>query len=480
MTLPTQTSPLPPDRTAPDQGQALLLCCLPGTQASAIAGALADAARPVRPVAGLDALRTALEAEPETQAAVLYEPAAHALFAGQAPGADPVDPAEALARWSAVASDLLALQARNRRRVWLVPARAALLYPDVFAARLGLGTGAAERLTALPRPLTDPVLLSLARGALQASPEARGLQARLRAASLELSNNAPDPDHELSTALGQYTLLRDQLARLQGELSQRLDHEAGLGARIAALEAQIAALGKDLATAKTAQQAAGKTLEGTRTELAEARRALGETETTLTEERARGKGLSTELEAAWASLRELEQKTAQQAQARQAEIDTLRKATAADKAEIEALRQAGDARQAEIETLRKASKALRGSFEADLARLSAAQTAETARRELAEAGLRESTLRLQALEAEGGAREAEIARLREDAQQHVAALEAAAAERTAEIEALRRTRAELETRLGDAEGWLQGILASRSYRVMAPLRRLRAAFMRKG
>lgn len=61
----------------------------------------------------------------------------------------------------------------------------------------------------------------------------------------------------------------------------------------------------------------------------------------------------------------------------------------------------------------------------------------------------------------------------EEARQRLGALEAEAEANAAQIDELSKTRADLEH-------WLNGILASRSYRVLAPLRRIRASFKRNG
>ncbi|KAA8610028.1 coiled-coil domain-containing protein [Salipiger aestuarii] len=404
MTFPETAQPQAGEAQAARQTPALFLCCLARGRAAEL-GTLLARHSGAASLNGLDDLAAALAEHPEVPALVLYDGPIQTLAR---PG---IEPAEALSAWTEQGTALLALQARNRRRVRLADTRSLRLYPDVFVARMGLPAECTDAIAALPRPELDPVLKSLAQVALQQAPEARRLAASLQAASLDLSNSAPEPSDDLDAAFARYRELQTHLDEIRADAERQRLNEAQLTKAAADLRQSRQALENELARIKAE----------------------------LARDRATQEALRKEGGAAIARAKALQDR-----------IDSLSDEAKRKDDELGRLRQANTEVTAERDTLRSQSKTLRSDLEAQYHGHHAARAALT------------------------------------EAKEHTGLLESEVVVKQAEIEALRAAQDDLQQRLRDtedrlrgAEHWLEGIMASKSYRVMAPLRRLRAAFMKK-
>lgn len=389
MDLPEDTSPPAPGRPSDAETTGpLVLCVLSHDPAAAIESVLAGQDRILR-ASGLADLSDILAREPDARALVLYDSAINTLVTGHRQS-DAV-PSAVLTGWSEQTRDLLALQARNRRRFLMFETRAVLMYADIFSSRLGLGADCADKLATLPRSPVDPVMLSLSHICLQSDPGARRLAAMLQAATTELSNSGPEPGHELDSAVTHYVQTLAMQDELHGEVERLRRKSADLLAMRDSLQARLAQANSDLK--------------------AESRHRL-------------------------ATAADLE-KASQRIRAVEDELKTT--SVALDRASTAKAEAIGE----------------RNSLHTRLQDTEADLETQYSRRHAMKAELEEATQRLAALAAEVAAQ-------------------------GAEIEQLHKTKDQLTIRLSDTEHWLQGILASKSYRIMAPVRRLRAAFKRNG
>lgn len=380
-----------------DDGPSLLLCCLSRGTGRKLGTTLATQPGIVA-MDGLKELAAALQEQSDARALVLYDGALQTMaHVGD-------QPTTVLANWADQARAVLALQSRNRRRFALVNTRTVQLYPDVFVARLKLPAVCSSALAALPRPEIDPVVRSLSQIALQKDPEARRLAATLRAASIDLSNNMPEVEHELDLAFSRYRQLRSQLSEMQVEAERQLLNETQLLQEAEALRRNTQTLEEKLAKSKISRDKDR------------------DKQDRLRDEYKATTARNAELEDALATLtRDIEGKDSELIRLRRINADVI----------------------TERDGLRTRLSDIQTDLETQYQRHHAAST-----------DLEEARQNLALLKAEGLAKQAEI-------------------------DARRKEQVDLETRLKDTEHWLQGILTSRSYRVMAPLRRLRAAFKSK-
>lgn len=196
----------------------------------------------------LSALAPRLEEPPAVGLVLLYLSPVETLcraMAAQTP------PSTALADWRSRAEDILALNRRDRRRVWLLEIGAGRGNPDVFRRHFYLPQA---ELSALPPQ--DLVLRLMANQAISGDPQARRIQGELEAASLDCSGGAKtaeNPDSAFYTY--QHMLQAQQKAEVlqaQAHLTQK---------ELSALAAQKEALETSAATAEKGKQKAQKDVD---------------------------------------------------------------------------------------------------------------------------------------------------------------------------------------------------------------------------
>jgi len=332
--------------------------------------------------------------------------------------------AAALAAWQEWAEALLAAFARARRRVVLLPAAAVLAAPGgvaaALAARLGLPATGLSAAPAAPAAVLPPDLPAhaalMAAAVLQTAPAARALQDRLEAASLPVAGFSLA---RAQGAAGLAAVLATQVRRDQALRDAGLDaHRADLAAGVAKAEAARALIAEALAAqtdmtdrlvrTEVEARAEARTLAARLTELT---RTLAETEVALAREAATARDAA---------------ETARRLQDRLVQGEAERAALEAQIAALEAGRTGIEAERAALET-----------------QVAALENGRTG------------------IEAELRARAAEIAALAEEARQRAALIG--------------RQRSELQTetaRRAEVEALRDALLASTSWRITAPLRRV--------
>lgn len=416
-----------------------LLICGAGLSDQAALATLLEQAAPQNAGLRLDQAAAAMAAQPESRLLLIFSPPqaqlAQAMMQRTAPGA-------ALDDWIASATVLLEVLRRNRRRTTLVEGRVAQVYADVFTARLGLAQETAAALAALPRPRPDPVLLAMADACVLRSPRARVLSEELAASALDLSNGDPAPPQDLDAAFQHYAKTRSELAEIQCHLEQQYLADQARGAEMQQIADQLtrqdAALAERAAAVDGLEnrlQAAGQHSAALQTELEQMRARLGSADT-------RNAALAAELERSRAEL--------------SGERDTIRDV-------LTALQQEAEQEQ--------------GRLTADLATLQDHAAG-------LESALAQSRSRLSSVIEEQGSLMVQLHRAQADlagqSDEHrniVADLEAnrnAKKSLNLRVRQLAAEKAALEGKLAEVEDWIHGIMASRSYRIMEPLRRLRA------
>lgn len=477
MDLPEQLPDPHPGNLDPAGTPPILLLSRGRAAGEMIAQALSAHSRIV-PVDGLDALARSLDARPEARAVALYETAAEALEADELSGGRDGDGdlARVLDGWAADMQELLTLQGRNRRRMLLIEARAVLFYPEVFATRLGLPATAAAALAALPRQEPDPVVQALLEASLQGDAGLRRVSAMVRAVTLDLSNKGPRPGLGLDGAVAHYRALRLRSDAADTELEQRRQDETALRAELEQAQQAIATLEPlraelDHQKAQTAETVQERDrlqgwLQNIQSDLEQQYQRRQEAEAEVDRRRQAETALRAELEQARKTIATLEPL--------RAELDRQKAQTTETARDRDGLRERLQAVQSKLEEAQQTITALEP-LRAELDRLKG-QAAETTRDR---DGLRSRFQNIQSdLEQQYQGRQTAETELVE-ARDRLARLEAEAAEKAKQITELTQSRDTLSTRLGEAEFWIQGIKASKSYRIMAPARRLRAAFKRK-
>lgn len=454
----------------------MLLCSTSGKADQRMISALSRH-NPVVPVDNLAALAEALEVRPHARALILYDSAINRLI--ECDHTQENMPSTVLAEWSAQIREVLAFQTRNRRRVLMVEARSALVYTDVFIARLGLDPASAGDLASIPRGEIDPVMLSLAQACLQADPDSRRLAATLQAVATDLSNNAPDPGNELETAVAHYSRAKLMEMELRAELERQFLQKTELTTELESLQESNITLKRDFTAV---QDASDEREAALRADLQRQR----STQNTLEEQ------LRSALEKLSTQTGKLQKSTAEVTLQRD-EVSRQRKAISTLTVERDQMRAGLQKLQEDLDSEIRRRKNVAADLHKSGQRVTSLEAETRAqgneldrlRRNHAEITTERDNLRVRV---EDGEEDLEIQYRRqhtlksalEDATQHLDALKAEAEARAAEVARLTHERAEFHSRLKDTEHWLHGILASRSYRIMAPLRRLRAAFKRNG
>lgn len=342
-----------------------------------------------------------------------------AMAAGVAPGA-------ALERWMDQTRALLALNRHDRRRTHILDIARAGRDPGAVLGRFGLPADSAP--VAAPEA-SDQVLLLLAMRCVAQNPQARALAGELEAAAVGVGASAGDAD----AAFRAYRQAHEQAATRQAET-------AAAQAELAALRDQQDQLRQTLAAAETAQQAARQEVDL----LQDRNRAAQGTLEELGRERAE---LDEQL--SWARA---EQQTARQ------EAEILQAQTALMRNELAALERGREQLEQRLAQLGQGIE----SQQAQIAALEAERDALKRRTAGKDRALEQAGGTLRDLEAQVAEMIATLGRVREDR----AGMARLAAEQRQRATALADRLRELET--------------SRSYRLTAPLRRLRALISGKG
>ncbi|MBN7787216.1 hypothetical protein JYP51_19985 [Ponticoccus gilvus] len=380
--------------------------------------------------------------------------------------------AEGLARWKEEARRLLDLRRRARKRVMLIE-DTTLLHGDAEAlAPLAQLIGGPEALApALPWPTEPrPILLLLARQAVEADPEIAALAADLEIRSLPRPDR-PLPMTELEAmaqawrdqaearvrleeADADRTLLKAQIAELASEVSERTRAEQRLRRQLTEAGADAEARERDR---KAAEAEAAETLAAERRKLADLTGECDRLKTRIAELRATGDKSRAELEARIGALSrerdllaghvaELNEEATERSGAVERVLRQLAEAERAAAARSQALKAAEAAAAGQQAEQQRARTALEQERDLLMAQLSELQTENIARhaqaRDLnerlsavsADLGdkLRKAEEEIRRYEGDLGRVSGEVARLRRGSAERIATLEAKLARVTAE------------------------------------------------
>lgn len=170
-------------------------------------------------------------------------------------------------------------------------------------------------------------------------------------------------------------------------------------------------------------------------------------------------------------------------------LDDWLRASALDLSEgpVDPLEEIARAREVHAQTLSRVERAemLQGDLKQAKCRAEEIQTdlgevrTKLARLEIERVAEREALAKKEAEISRLAAENTELGHLQAEAEQGLKFEREAFAKKEAEIARLVNQNTELDHRRTEAERWLEGIFASRSYRIMAPLRKLRAITMRR-
>lgn len=426
----------------------------------------------VTQVDDLAALEAALQDESGAGGIVLCASALGVLSARitQAPS---VAPAAVLQDWTEQARAILGFHARHRRDCTLLDVHAALLYPEVCANRLNLSVETGVALAALPRPQMDPVNLALAQAAYQKDMTAKQTTRSLLAAAINLSNTVPDLEKiDLEGAFHHYAAFRARFDALQVELeSEHVALADAIAARdttkkeLAAREQALALFAQRLKTAKSAHEDSAldlrRELDGVKQKLAAEKSAHRKSVSGLQAARGSIEALEKEVRTLTLDLEQRRQEVSELGFDR----STLNSTVAAQQAQLDEARARADT----VSQALDSQQAANATLEARIADMTSASERMTAELKAVQTAHADALLDLE----NRYLKYSEVSTQLEEATQQLQLLDARV--RTAEGE-----KSELSDRLARAEHMLQGIQASRSYRIMAPVRRLRAAFIRRG
>lgn len=374
-------------------------------------------------------------------------------------------PSAALAAWQSRAEDILGLNRRARRRIRLLEIGAGRSSPDVFRRHFDLPEAA---LSALPPQ--DQLLRLMAHQVISGDLQARSLQGELEAASLDCAGGkqtAGDLDaafnayQDMSRAQQKAGLLQAQACLAQEEWSR-------LAAQKQALETAAATAEKDrqrIQEDATLLKAQNRELQDKFETAARRRREL---ESGLETARQDGQKIQRDATLLKAQNREL-----------QGKLETAARRRRELESSLETAKQDGQKAQKDGEVLRAQVHLMK-------------QEAKTllADRERLEQRLAQMNQGMESYQAQISALSAERHRLGRRAREKEHSLQAAAAgmrdaemQRDYLIARLDEVLAERESALREAkakETAIQRILSSRSFRLMAPFRRLHALFSNGG
>ncbi|WP_146591355.1 hypothetical protein [Puniceibacterium confluentis] len=366
------------------------------------------------PVLSLSQARGALDQASDRLLVVLTRSPRRAVALALAAGASPE---QALAQWMAEAVALLALRRLNRRQVILLQTGAALAHPDALAASLGLDAALARDIASLAAPGPDPVCACLAEVALSQSAKARALRDEFSAACQALTPDAaPDPV-DVAAAAVQHGRQQRSAARN----ARTRDADSGQQAR---MQDEILSLYEQLRQASAAQ--AEKTAA-----LAELRTRLETAPDAGTDPAARDAEIALYADQIRALQALLEE--------REAALQAAQAQSSAQGAELVRVTKDATELSQQQELLMSQLRAGQAALETQYTRNRKAEDSKTA------------------LASEKSALTSELAQLRSD------------------LDRTRQERDAVQQKLAEVEQWIHGIMGSRSYRLMEPLRRLRLA-----
>jgi len=385
-------------------------------------------------------------------------------------------PGVALTDWQAQAQEIIALNRRNRRKVRIVDIRMARDHPAAFLRWFGL-SGDDEQISALShdaldaKPDRDEILHLLAQCALQGDMSARLLRGELEAVSLNFAEQtdpvADDPD----AAFLSYQDMR--LQQRQGEVLQTHN-------RATQEEVEVLRLSKQQLEQQLEQ---GLELAGEEIRQLREQDALLQAQNRTAQEEAevqnkRRQQLEQDLELAGERTGQLRQQSdALQAhnRATQEEVGVLR---LSKQQFVQDLEQAGE----EIRQLREQDELLQAqnqTMQQELEVLAQGRTQLEQRLEQVNQGIESYQVQVAGLQAEQAGlkrRNTDKEQALQQAGEMLRGLEMQVTHLTRDLQRAADRQARKQQQIEEAEEGLRRFLNSRSYRLTAPLRTIRALF----
>ncbi|PCH75607.1 MAG: hypothetical protein COC12_00235 [Rhodobacteraceae bacterium] len=415
-------------------------------------------------------------------------------------------PSVALKRWQDQAQDIIALSRRNRRKVRILDIDMATSYPAAFLRWFGLPEDEAQ-IAALSReeaPDRDEILNLLALRTLSNDMPARVLQGELEAVSLNLAEGAVADAADPDAAYLLYRDIREQQTHLQAqnravqeEAAAQGDHKAQLEADLqqaraqnrelheqhALLQAQNRAVQEEAAAQSDHKAQLEADLQQARAQNRELheQHALLQAQNRAVQEEAAAQGdhkaqLEADLQQARAQNRELhEQRALLQAQNRavQEEAEALNKRKSRLEGDLQLVRKETNQLHQKGEVMHAQSLKMQQKLET----LEQVKARLEQRLEQLNQGIESYQVQMKDLRSEQFGLKRKVADKESGLQQAGAMLrdlETHAAHLTEELDQAKVRYGKKQQQLEGLEQRLQQFLSSRSYRLTAPLRKMRA------